>query len=161
MRYLMLIAAFLSGLVAPAQASLVTITCDDPEGFLIFHGENILRGPGIHHEAVTAERFGSKPTFILDSKRPDKMIVLWGSYIAEGLAEELIEALDLEAEANEALVVFRDEDQITAIEPYEQGVYTYSLYPKLNYGIYTKSGHWATEEHAVAWIYYGTCSFPE
>ncbi len=161
MRRLILTTALLVGLAAPAWASLVTINCDDPEGFVLHHGENLLRGPGVHHEAGSVDRFGSKPTFILDSKRPNKLIVIWGSYIPEGVSEELVHALDREAKAVEADIVLRNDHQITAIEKSPQGVYTYSLYPNLNYGVITHSGYWATEEHAWASIYFGECHFSE
>ncbi len=156
------IIVLLTSLRAAAEPPLVTITCDDPEGFLVVHGQNLLRGPGIHHEAETAERFGSKPTFILDPLRPKKLIVLWGSYIPPGVSRALVQALDLEGKVEEAEIVFHDERQITAIQLYEYGVNTYTLYPRIDYGIFTKSGHWVTEEQtASAWIYYGRCSFSE
>ena len=161
MKHIAFVAVLLASLAASAESTFVTINCDDPEGFLIDHGENPLRGPGIYHEAKTTERFGSKPTFILDSKRPNKLIVLWGSYIPPGVSQDLVRRLDLETKAGEAEIVFRNDRQITGIESYEQGVYTYSLYPKLNYGIFTTSAHWVIDEHATASINYGRCSFSE
>ena len=158
-KWLGIVSAVLGGISEPSYASILTVTCEDPEGFHVEYGENMLKGQGIYKDAWRAARFGSKPTFLIDSTRPDRMFVIWGSGVPREIPEVIIKKW-LPTKAEEFQIISQDEDQVTAIQVYPGGVAMYSLYPKLEYGVFTEHREWATEEeHAAAWIYYGRCTF--
>jgi hypothetical protein len=132
-----------------AASRLVTIGCGDPQG-VTFYGSKL----------DIAERFGSAPKFILDPSDPIHLIVLWGSYIDSRLPEHFVDELELRAKAVKATIVYRSEDQITATRTDGQGLYVYTLYPKLEVGVFSSHRHWTTGETA-AHMYYGHCKFLE
>ncbi|MBA7495969.1 hypothetical protein ES702_06565 [subsurface metagenome] len=154
---LIVAASFIS---IPTEAALVTASCDDPSGYHVYHGPEPSRGPEIHHEEGPAKKFGSKPAFILDDRRPSEIIVLWGSTISPHLSPKLIDELNLRAKAETGTIIRRTPSEVIAIQKYENGVYMYSLYLKLGYGIFTKHSTW-TNGKATAWLYYGSCRFKE
>jgi hypothetical protein len=155
------ITMLLSFLASPTLGvvGLITVFCDDPQGFILSHGPNDLDAGFDRNVTKHVERFGSKPTFVFDSSKPQELLVLWGSYIDPDLPAGLAEALDLEAKAERATIVFNTERQISAIQPYEGGVYLYTLYPKLGYGVFVWVSHWLTSGKAKADMYYGNCRF--
>ncbi len=146
---------------ASAATELITIHCSDPQGFNLYHGPDELTEKFDKNVTSHADRFGSKPTFVLDTKKPGELLVLWGSFVPPGVSEALIQKLDLKAKAERASVVFRNSRQISAIQPYEGGVYLYTLYPKLGYGVFTTHTYWATSGKVYASLYYGECSFTQ
>jgi hypothetical protein len=114
--------------VAPesgAASRSITVECDDPQGITLYGGKQDM-----------AERFGSAPKFILDASDPKQMLVLWGSYVDSRLPEQFVDKLGLRPSAVKATIVFRDEDQITATRTDQQGLYIYTLYPKLEIGVF-------------------------
>lgn len=143
----LLIFSAVSQVVAASERT--TVDCDDPQG-ATFYGSKF----------ETAERFGSKPQFVLDRGDPIHLIVLWGSYIDPRLPEHAVDKLALRAKAMKASIVYRSEDQITATRSDEQGVYVYTLYPKLGVGVFSAHRHWTTGETA-AHMYYGHCKFTQ
>ena len=141
-----------------AMSELITVNCDDPKGFTVTHGPNLPGNPPWDNEVSLRERFGSKPSFILDTDDPEQLLVLWGSYIHPRLRDKDIEMLDLRAKAKRAIVVYRNANQITAIEKYQGGVYMYSLHPKLEYGVFSLHRNYKTGA-AAPYLYYGACTF--
>ncbi len=146
---------------ASAAAELITIHCSDPQGINLYHGPGDLTEKFEKNVTSHADRFGSKPTFVLDSKKPGELLVLWGTFIPPGVSEELIQKLDLRAKAEQASIVFRNRRQISAIQPYEGGVNLYTLYPELGYGVFTTHLHWQTSGKVQAYLYYGECRFTQ
>lgn len=132
---------------ASAVSQLITVECDDPRGVTFYGGKHDI-----------AERFGSAPKFILDANNPMQMVVLWGSYIDSRLPEHFVDKLDLRPSAVKATIMFRDEDQITATRTDQQGLYVYTLYPKLGIGVFSAHRHWTTGETAAN-MYHGRCKF--
>lgn len=141
--------------VTPVWASITTVRCDDPRGFQIAHGKDYRDKPNYHSEDV-AEQFGSRPLFVIDSTDRNFITVIWDG--AETFGKELAEKYS-PANAVKAQIVYRNRDQISAVEPYPGGVYVHSLYPRLGYGVFTKQGHWTSGETASAWIYFAPCTF--
>lgn len=132
-----------------AQSRLVTVECGDPQGVVFYNSK-----------LDVAERFGSAPKFILDSSDSTHLIVLWGSYIDSRLPENMVGELGLRAKAVKATIVYRSEDQITATRTDELGLYAYTLYPKLEIGVFSAHRHWTTGETA-AHMYHGRCKFTQ
>lgn len=147
-----LLAVLILCVVAPeasAASRSITVECDDPRGITLYSGKQEI-----------AERFGSAPKFILDPSDPKQMIVLWGSYVDSRLPEEFVDKLKLRPSAVKATIVFRDEDQITATRTDQLGLYVYTLYPKLEVGIFSAHRHWTTGETAAN-MYHGECKFTQ
>lgn len=140
---------FAVGSEVTAEPRLVTIECNDPSG-IVYYSSKLDK----------AERFGSAPKFILDSSDPLHLVVLWGSYIDSRLPENYVDALELKAKAVKATIVYRSDDQITATRTDELGLYVYTLYPKLERGVFSAHRHWTTGETAAN-MYYGPCKFPQ
>ncbi len=161
MKMLALLSCCLVILPASAAAELITIHCSDPQGFNLYHGPDELTEKFDKNVTSHADRFGSKPTFVLDTKKPGELLVLWGTFIPPGVSEELIQKLDLKAKAEQASIVFRNRRQISAIHPYKGGVNLYTLYPKLGYGVFTTHTHWQTSGKVNAYLYYGECRFTQ
>lgn len=134
---------------ASAASRPTTVECDDPQGVTLYGGKQDM-----------AERFGSAPKFILDASDPKQMIVLWGSYVDSRLPEQSVDKLGLRPSAVKATIVFRDEDQITATRTDQQGLYVYTLYPKLEFGVFSAHRHWTTGETAAN-MYHGECKFTQ
>jgi hypothetical protein len=132
---------------ASAASRLITVECEDPQG-ITFNGSK--------HDV--AERFGSAPKFILDASDPEQMIVLWGSYVDSRLPEQFVDELRLRPSAVKGTIMFRNEDQITATRTDQQGLYVYTLYPKLEIGVFSAHRHWTTGETAAN-MYHGRCKF--
>jgi len=158
MPILVFVVVFLVAIPGLAWSELVTVNCDDPKGFKLTHGPNLPGEPPWNNLEQVAERFGSKPSFILDTEDPEHLLVLWGSYIAPELPPEAVEMFDLKAKAKKAMVVYRNDHQVTSIEKYQQGMYMYSLYPKLSYGVFSLHRNYTTGA-AAPWMYYGPCTF--
>lgn len=146
---------------AIAFADLMTIRCEDPLGSFLFHGPDIYDGQ-FKSRVTPTERFGSSPTFLLDSRSPTRLTVLWGSATPPGMPAELKKALESDpkhaGKASDATIVFQSDDQFTAVERYDQGVYLYSLFPKLGYGVFSDHGH-ALNGQVKVNTFYGTCQF--
>jgi hypothetical protein len=132
---------------ASAASRLITVECEDPQGITVYGGK-----PEI------AERFGSAPKFILDTSDPMQMTVFWGSYVSPRLPEQFVDKFGLRPSAVKATIMFRNEDQITATRTDQQGLYVYTLYPKLEIGVFSAHRHWTTGETAAN-MYYGRCKF--
>jgi len=134
---------------ASAASRPITVECDDPQGVTLYSGKQDI-----------SERFGSAPKFILDASDPKQMIVLWGSHVDSRLPEQFVDKLGLRPSAVKATIVFRDEDQITAMRTDQQGLYVYTLYPKLEIGVFSAHRHWTTGETAAN-MYHGQCKFTQ
>ena len=153
--FVVLVIVALPGL---ARSELVTVICDDPKGFELRHGPSYPELPDSDNEATMVDKFGSKPTFILDLSDPQYLTILWGSMIHPKLPEDFIDLLDLRAKAEKARIVYHNEHQITALNEYEGGVNLYTLYPKLGYGVFTSHRN-NTRGGASPYMYYGPCTF--
>lgn len=134
---------------ADAESRVVTVECDDPQGVTFYRGKQDI-----------VERFGSAPKFIFDSSDRMHLIVLWGSYIDSRYPENSVDELGLRAKALKATIVYRSEDQITATRTDELGLYVYTLYPKLEIGVFSAHRHWTTGETAAN-MYHGQCKFTQ
>ena len=133
-----------------ATAAMVTITCEDPAGINLYHGPDPITGKAVESEATSSSRFGDRPRFILDTEHPEYLLVLWRGYIPEDL-EPLLDPKVLAEKATKATIVARDADQITAIEVHSQGVYAYSLFPKLSYGVFSNHARY-TNGQIASWF---------
>ena len=124
--------------VAQAQ-SILTVTCQPPKGSRVDY--KISREDWLAQRDASQSRLeletgedsftGVNPIFLVDRRKPERMTVIWGDTKVEGIPEELTRP----PEAKEFPVVHSSEDQITAVEAYGNGVWVYSLYPKLGFGV--------------------------
>ena len=138
-----------------------TISCDDPQGFDLHHGPSFIGDDYATNDISHSERYGSEPTFVLRSDAPEELLILWGSAMPEEIPDEEAEQLGMNPKAERAVVVYRSEEQVTAVRPYAGGAELVSLYPKLGYGVYTTHTHWQTSGRVNANFYFGECRFSE
>jgi hypothetical protein len=129
-----------------AKANNIVAECDDPQG-VVFYSSKL----------ESTEKFGSKPRFFLDTE--DKALtVFWDSYVDPKLLGQAIDYFQLKSKGEQAMVIFQNQDQITAMRTDMQGVYLYTLYPKLELGVFSAHRHWTSGETASN-MYYGKCKF--
>ena len=148
--------------VAQAQ-SILTVTCQPPKGSRVNYGippedwlaQRDARQSRFELETSEDSFTGVNPTFLVNRQKPERMTVIWGDTKVEGLPEELMRT----PEAKEFPIVHSSEDQITAVEAYSNGVWVYSLYPKLGFGVFTRQTHYTGVEHAIGAVFYSKCRF--
>lgn len=143
----------LLGLSVEAEATpVLTATCEAPTGTRIDYGEKF----GIKAEpelTVGKDSFtGITPAFIVNDD--NTMTVLWGGTKVQGVPEEMTAP-----KAMEAIIIYRSEEQITALEIVPNGIWIYSLYSELGYGVFTRQTHWVLGKHLVGNLFHSKCTF--
>ena len=131
-----------AGLAKANAEPLLTISCENPDGFSIKYGTTIteriaadqkkqpeppptLRGP-------TKDGYSQKPTFIIDSDRK-KLTVIWAESPDDVEVRKLAKQFNIPAippaPSTEAIIVSFMSEQISAIEAEPWSVKTYSFFP--------------------------------
>lgn len=150
---LLFLLAFCADMKAEARPVL-TATCEAPTGSRIDYGTEGLDDAAelkltVGEDSIT----GSTPIFIVNDDNRT-MTVVWGGTKIPGVPLELSAP-----SAKEAKIVYRSDEQITAIEILPGGIWVYSLYPELEYGLFTRQTHWMLGKHLVGNLFHSKCTF--
>jgi hypothetical protein len=129
--------------------SIVTVSCGEPTGSNFSYGSGPF-GTGMKLKSQKDGFKGVNPVFIIEEAKPDTMLVIWGDTKALGSAAE--------TKAKEAVIILQTAEQISAVERYDQGVWLYSLYPKLGIGYFSVQKHWLGGL-SISSSYYSFCKF--
>ena len=146
--------AFVVLVVDVEAGSVLTATCESPKGLRIDYGMDIQTLDPNKLEFSQDSFTGVKPVFIVDGDKKT-MLVIWGNTEPPGIPEALVRPPG----AKEYAIVHWSLDQITAVESNSNGVWVYSLYPKLRYGIFTRQTHWTGGGHLIGVVYHSKCRF--
>ena len=145
LRHATAITALLLLLPIPAMSGLLTtIRCKEPTG------TRILAGPAGSFTSAPDGFTGVKPTFILNEKTPQSLMVSFG-------ASKIIGDLIPEA-ATSASIVEISRDRIVAIEKAGDPIWTYTLYPSKGVGFFTKTSLGPLDLPYIA-TYHSECAF--
>jgi hypothetical protein len=119
--------------------TLVTITCEKPNGFRMEYGTSAEAATGSEPEKATLsgptkDAYRGKPTFIVDPTRKN-MIVIWNQSPEDAAwkkqAKDLFNLNSLSpVPAADAVIVAFSDEQISAVKVDAGSVMTYSLFPK-------------------------------
>jgi hypothetical protein len=143
--------ALILGLAIPGllQAeSLVTVICDEPRGPRIDYFGNPKTDLQEERDGFT----GVNPVFILDPAPPQTLTVLWGDVdLSHILPKELLRS----PKAERHPIIHRTREQITAVDSYDKGVWLYSLFPDLGFGVFARHSHPGGQ--ALGAMYYARC----
>jgi hypothetical protein len=97
---------------------------------------------------------GVNLVFILDSGAPNRLTVVWGD--SKGIPK----GMQLPAKATQHPIVHFSAGRITAMNNDENGVWVYSLFPALGFGVFTRQSHWGSQRyHATGSVLYAMCQF--
>lgn len=150
-------ATILSSLLAAQLAwsePLLTVTCEPPRGRRVDYGQGAFGTEKTKLEEGTDSFTGVNPVFIIDGGTPDQVTVIWGD--SKGIPK----AMQLPTKAQQPPIVHFSAGQITAVYNYGNGVWVYSLFPKLAFGVFTRQSHLGPEgHHATGSMLYAKCQF--
>ncbi len=150
-------AIILSSLLAAQLAwsePLLTVTCEQPRGRRVDYGQGIFGTEKTKLEERTDSFTGVNPVFIIDGGTPDQLTVIWGD--TKGIPK----AMQHPTKAEQHPIVHFSAGQITAVHNFGTGVWVYSLFPKLAFGVFTRQSHWGPEgHHALGSVMHAKCQF--
>lgn len=113
----------------------VTVSCESPVGPRVDYGP----GPGSETDEnvleMSEDSFTAvEPLFILDTELRSEMKVIWGSTRPKGVSPDIIPPV----KAQNYPIVFWSHERIVAIDNGSSSVWVFSLYPQLEYGIFSR-----------------------
>jgi hypothetical protein len=117
--------------VALAAPPLLTMTCADPQGTETSYGPGLLEIRDLTVDTRPMTLSGTHLTFVLEADQPQRLRVTWEPPPA---ARETATTLD-------AMVIATTDDQITAVPQRAEGVWMYSVFPKLGIGYVSAHNH--------------------
>jgi len=136
--------------ITPIEAKpVLTVTCSEPKGTRYDYGKR----PGETNVKLRKRKDSFtevKPVFVMDDTKPKTMLVIWSS--TRSLTKP---------KAKEAMIVHQTVNQISAVEPYENGVWLHSLYPKLGIGYFTRHTTQWFGESSAGNIFHSSCEFAQ
>lgn len=131
---------------SPSFSADVAVQCEPPKGWRAEYGTVYdLRGKRIHTAAQgirwSEDGYSNmRPVLIWRADSPSKLLISWGHTIPN----ELVELIKPEVQFKEATVVYRDHEQIQAIErrcgAQSCTVYLTSLFPKIGFMTSLRTG---------------------
>ena len=144
--------------VHDTYAATMTVICSPPKGFSFFNEM------GKEMEVVTPNSGfpGTNPTFVIEGDKNETALVVFGSAripnVIPGLQAQLFPT-----NAERATIVISNDIQISMTSNLGDQVWTYSLYPKHGYGLFSYHGKVlafpGTGEMAVGGMYQSKCQF--
>ncbi len=142
--------------VHDTYAATMTVICSPPKGFTIRNelGEEV--------EVLVDDGFpGTNPTFVIEGGKNKTALVVFGSTkipsVLPGLQAQLFPT-----NAERATIVISNDIQISITSTLGDQVWTYSLYPKHGYGLFSFHGreHPILQNHvALGGTYRSKCQF--
>lgn len=142
-----------------ARAKSLTVTCDEPTGPRLEIGTQPNESaPKV--KTSTDSFTGVRPTFVFNSENSTELTVIFGSTTPKGLPSGIAVA----PSGVQSKVVFMSDSQISALEEEPYGIWIYSLFPKIGYGIFTRlanrpPGTFGPSSFALASMMQATCCF--
>lgn len=150
---LLLVSALLCAGVKAEAKPVLTATCEPPTGPRIDYGDEKIGTRSEPKLKVQEDSFtGITPIFIVNDD--ETMTVVWGGTKVQGVPEEMSAP-----SAMEAKIIYRSDEQITALEIVSGGIWVYSLYPELEYGVFTRQVHWMLGKHLIGTLFHSKCAF--
>ena len=131
----------------------LTVTCEAPKGRRIDFGQGYLGTEKTKLEENADSFTDANPVFIIDDRTSDQLTVVWGD--SKGIPQ----GLQRPTKAEQHPIVHFSAGQITAVNNYGNGVWVYCLFPKLDFGVFTRQSNWAEGHHATGAFVYAKCQF--
>ncbi len=129
---LLLVVVCRAALAAPP---LLTMTCVDPQGTETSYGPGLLEIRDLTVDTRPITLSGTQLTFVLAADQPQRLRVTWDP-------PPVVPADPREpATTFDATVIAATDDQITAVQQRAQGVWMYSVFPKLGMGYVSAHNH--------------------
>ena len=132
---------------------MLTVTCDSPKGKRYDYGKGLLGHEKTKFQESADSFTDSNPIFVLDNNTPTELSVIWGD------TKSIPKAMQRPTIAAQHPIVPFSKGQITAVNDYDNGVWVYSLFPKLGYAVFTRQSNWAEGQHATGSVLYAKCEF--
>ena len=122
-------AALMTGLiwVHDTYAATMTVTCSPPKGI------SFRKELGKEVEVVDDGILGVNPIFVIEGDKNDTALVVFGSTKVPGV----IPGLNVPTNAERAKIVISNDIQISMTSILGDQLWTYSLYPKHGYGLFS------------------------
>ncbi len=142
----------------------LTATCEEPRGPRIDYGAPLLGDQSIRNLEESEDGFSDiNPVFIIDDQDTQSLTVLWGNIKpfedARKAAPPELKNIIPPLEAKQYPIVFFSADQISAVDVTSNGIWAFSLFPKLKYGIYSRVTHRVIGAHILGALYHSRCDF--
>jgi len=120
---------------ALAAPPLLTMTCEDPQGTETSYGPGLLEIRDLTVDTRPTVSPGTHLTFVIEADQPQRMHVTWDPLPAAPAAERE------PARTFDATVIATTDNQITAVQQRAEGVWMYSVFPKLGIGYFSAHNH--------------------
>jgi len=143
------VTVFLIGICVGPLPALTAITCGEPRGW---HVEFTSEGPRRIEDGIT----GVRPTFVHDLSDPSKLLVL---FPGTTLLNPALRTSPVYDNATKAVVVFNNDEQLTAIEVLRDEVWTYTFFRRRAAGVFLRSSHFLGA--AFGAVYHAKCYVSE
>ena len=155
MRHLIFAAALMTGLiwVYDTYAATMTVTCSPPKG-LSFRYEL-----GKEVKVLDGGFPGVNPIFVIEGDKKDTALVVFGS-----AKIPVLPGFDIPTNAERATIVISNDIQISMISILGDQLWSYSLYPKHGYGLFSYQSRELPilQNHvALSGMYQSKCQFSE
>ncbi len=139
-----------------ALGKTLTVVCEEPRGPRVDYGALDPLTPFTKEytlELGEDRATGVNPVFVIDLTDRKSMTVIWGD------TKTLPEAIARPPQAKVFPIVHYSDDQISAINSYSGGVWVFSLFHKLGFGIFTRQSHYTFDGNAHGEVFYSKCQF--
>lgn len=151
-----LLFSFLSMVV---EAEFLIATCESPEGWSVEYGVKSFTADEQAKLSVGKDGMsGSNPTFFLDLSKLDYLFEITDPIKPEGLSPKVMSELD-PRKLKKYPIIHMSSSQISAIDSYKNGIWTFSLFPNFNFLIMSRQTHRSVGNHVVGATYYAKCNF--
>lgn len=120
---------------ACAAPPLLTMTCADPQGTATSYDPGLLGLRDLTVDIRPMASHGTHFTFVLEADQPQRLRVTWDPpSVAPATEREPATTFD-------ATVIATTDNQITAVQQRAEGVWMYSVFPKLGMGYVSAHNH--------------------
>tara|TARA_B100001939_G_scaffold294526_1_gene267591 strand:- start:1001 stop:1534 length:534 start_codon:yes stop_codon:yes gene_type:complete len=138
-------------------AKMLVATCEAPKGWRVDIGPPLTNPDSKDIIVETGEDgiSGTQPVFFIDLDEPEYLVEVLDPLRPPGVPEETIRKYNPEKVKKYRVVQLSDK-QISAIDPYSQGIWTYALYPHLGYVTMSRQSH-SIDGHGVSSMLYAKC----
>jgi hypothetical protein len=126
---LLIVVGYRAVLAAPR---LLTMTCVAPQGTELSYGRGLLGIEDLIVDTRPTASPGTQLTFVIEAEQPQWMRVTWAPPPAEERGP---------ATTFDATVIATTDDQITAVQPHGEGVWMYSIFPRLGMSYVSAHNH--------------------
>lgn len=118
-----------------AAPPLLTMTCQDPQGTEMSYGPGLLELRDRTVDTRPMALPGTHLTVVIEADQPQQMrVTLDPPPVAPGVEREPATTFD-------ATIIATTDDQITAVQLRAEGVWMYSMFPKLGIGYVSSHNH--------------------